>query len=58
MNVRDEDARFAREAWIRALGRTAALDRDPSLTLPALIERQALEFASSPALSSREASLT
>jgi fatty-acyl-CoA synthase len=50
------DAKFAREAWIRALARTAALEADPYLTLPALIERQAVSFGTAPALSSREGS--
>ena len=33
----DNDAKFARDAWIRALQRTAAIDEDPHLTLPVLI---------------------
>ena len=52
------DARFAREAWVRALERTAAIESDPYLTLPALIERQALSFGDSPALASREGSFS
>ena len=50
--------KFAREAWVRALERTAAIESDPYLTLPALIERQALSFGDSPALASREGSFT
>ncbi len=52
------DVKLAREAWIRALERTAAIEADPYLTLPALIERQARSFRESPALASREASLS
>jgi fatty-acyl-CoA synthase len=52
------DVKLAREAWIRALERTAAIEADPYLTLPALIERQARSFRASPALASREASLS
>jgi fatty-acyl-CoA synthase len=52
------DVKLAREAWIRALERTAAIEADPHLTLPALIERQARSFRESPALASREASLS
>jgi fatty-acyl-CoA synthase len=53
-----EDAAFAREAWIRALQRTADIETDPYLTLPALIERRALELDSAPALISRDGSLS
>lgn len=52
------DAKFARAAWIRALSRTAAMEADPYLTLPALIERQAASFGPAPALSSREGSFS
>jgi len=52
------DTRFARAAWIRALERTAALDREPGLTLPALIERQAAALASNPALVSPTGALS
>jgi fatty-acyl-CoA synthase len=52
------DAKLARDAWIRALARTAAIEADPYLTLPVLIERQALSFRAGPALASREGSLS
>ena len=52
------DAKLAREAWIRALERTAAIEADPYLTLPVLIERQARSFRESPALASREGSFS
>jgi fatty-acyl-CoA synthase len=54
----DADAKFARNAWLRALGRTAAIEQDSTLTLPVLIERLAQEFGAAPALASREESLT
>jgi fatty-acyl-CoA synthase len=53
-----DDAAFAREAWIRALRRTADIEADPYLTLPALIERRALELDSATALISSEGSLS
>ncbi len=54
----DTDAKFAREAWIRALQRTGAIESDVNLTLPVLIERLALEFDVAPALVSRDGSLS
>src|SRR5579862_5618313 len=54
----DVDAKFAREAWIRALQRTAAIEQDPTLTLPVLIDRLALEFGAAPALVSHDGSLS
>jgi fatty-acyl-CoA synthase len=52
------DAKFAREAWIRALARCARLDECPTDTFPLLIDRLALELGAAPALVSPEASLT
>jgi fatty-acyl-CoA synthase len=46
----DESMRSPLKAWVRALERTAAIGRDPSLTLPVLIERLAGRFGSAPAL--------
>jgi fatty-acyl-CoA synthase len=51
------DAKFAREAWIRALQRTAAIETDLNLTLPVLIGRQAQGNGAAPALLSNEGSL-
>jgi fatty-acyl-CoA synthase len=51
------DARFAREAWIRALERTASINR-LGVTLPVLIGRLAREFDAAPALVSPEATLS
>jgi fatty-acyl-CoA synthase len=53
----EPDAKFARDAWLRALAKTAKI-AEQGITLPALIERLALEFDSAPALSSTEASMT
>jgi fatty-acyl-CoA synthase len=58
MGTVSADAKPAREAWIRALARTATIEADPYLTLPVLIGRQALMFRESPALSSRADSLS
>jgi fatty-acyl-CoA synthase len=51
------DAKFAREAWIRALQRTASIDRD-GLTLPVLIAGLGQRFDTAPALVSPEATLS
>ena len=53
----DANAKFARDAWIRALERTASVDR-LGVTLPVLIGRLALEFDAAPALVSTEATLS
>jgi fatty-acyl-CoA synthase len=53
----EANAKFAREAWIRALERTASIDR-LGLTLPVLIGRLAQEFDAAPALVSTEATLS
>jgi len=50
--------KFARDAWLRALQRTAAIEQDLTLTMPALLERLALEFGSSQALESPGSSFT
>ena len=52
------DAKFAREGWIRALQRTASIDEHPQRTLPVLIDELAFEFGASPALESRDGSLS
>src|ERR1700730_16463538 len=53
----EADAKFAREAWIRALERTASIDR-LGVTLPVLIGRLALEFDGAPALVLRGTTLS
>ena len=52
------DAKFAKDGWIRALQRTASIDEHPQRTLPVLIDEFASEFGASPALESREGSLS
>jgi len=46
------------KAWVRALERTAAIERDRSLTLPVLIDRLAERFGEAPALVGADASLS
>jgi len=54
----DANSKFARQAWLRALERTAAIDRSPDMTLPVLVERWAERSLDAPALVSPEASLS
>jgi fatty-acyl-CoA synthase len=51
------DAKFARDAWLRALARTANIG-ERGITLPVLIESLAGQFAAAPALVSAEASMS
>ena len=51
-------AGFARDAWLRALQRTAAIEQDLALTMPALLDRLALDFGPSRALESPGSSFT
>jgi len=53
----DADSKFARDAWLRALARTASIG-EQRVTLPELISRLSLEFDAAPALASTEASMT
>ena len=53
----DVDSKFARDAWLRALAKTAGIG-DEGVTLPELIGRLSLEFNDAPALASTEASMT
>jgi fatty-acyl-CoA synthase len=53
----DVDSKFARDAWLRALAKTAPIG-DRGETLPELISRLSLEFDAAPALRSTEASMT
>jgi len=46
------------KAWMRALERTAAIGREPTLTLPLLIDRLAERFADAPALIGPDARLS
>src|SRR5579864_7825814 len=53
-----ENKRSPLKAWVRALERTAAIERDRSLTLPVLIGRLAERFGERPALTSPERALS
>jgi fatty-acyl-CoA synthase len=53
----DVDSRFARDAWLRALAKTATIG-DLGVTLPELISRLSLEFDGAPALISTESTMT
>ncbi len=52
------DGKFARNAWLRALAKTAPIEREPRITLPLLVERWAGERGDAPALLGRDESLT
>ncbi len=54
----NEDEQFSRQAWLRALRQTAAIERTPQLTLPLLIEQWGGQRATALALSSRDTQLT
>ena len=47
-----------KKAWVRALERTAPIERNPRRTLPVVIEELAERYGSVPALASPQASLT
>src|SRR5580698_3176973 len=53
----DVDSKFARDAWLRALGKTANIG-DQGVTLPELMQRLAGEFGAAAALESTEGCLT
>jgi fatty-acyl-CoA synthase len=53
----ESDSRFARDAWLRALGKTANIG-DQAVTLPALMQRLGGEFGAAPALISSDVSMT
>jgi len=53
----EANSKFARDAWIRALQRTASIGQD-GVTLPALIDGLARRFESAPALVGSEAALS
>jgi fatty-acyl-CoA synthase len=53
-----ENKRSPLKAWMRALERTAAIDRGRATPLPLLVDELAARFGAAPALSSREVSLS
>ncbi|MGP8033433.1 MAG: long-chain-acyl-CoA synthetase [Steroidobacteraceae bacterium] len=56
--TRDESMRSPLKAWVRALERTARIGRDPTLTLPAVIDRLADGCGEAPALLGPESRLS
>ena len=48
----------ATQDWVRALERTAAIERNPHVTLPVVIDTLAERLEDAPALVSREAALS
>jgi fatty-acyl-CoA synthase len=59
VNLRSDDSSgLALKAWVRALERTAPIERDPLVTLPVLIDRLADRFEAAPAIVSMEATLS
>jgi fatty-acyl-CoA synthase len=55
---KDHNSKFARGAWLRALERTAAIDREPYVTLPTLLDRWAERHEGAAALISPESTLS
>jgi len=53
----ESDAKFARDAWLRALGKTANIGAQ-GVTLPALMQRLGGEFSDAPALISNDGSMS
>src|SRR5487761_1880515 len=54
----DESSRSSLKAWVRALERTAAIERNPHTTLPVAVDALAERFESAPALVSPRATLS
>jgi fatty-acyl-CoA synthase len=54
----DANTHFARDAWMRALQRTADIERHPDVTLPVLLERLAQQFDGAPALVSNDIAMS
>jgi fatty-acyl-CoA synthase len=53
----DANSKSARQAWLRALERTAAIDREPELTLPLLVDHWAARDPAASALAGPGGSL-
>jgi fatty-acyl-CoA synthase len=58
MQPTDANSKFARRAWLRALERTAAIDRSPEVTLPLLVTRWAERSADADALVAPDVSMS
>ncbi len=57
-DITPADNKFARNAWLRALGLTAAIDRNPWVTLPTLVDEWASRSEAADALASPGAQLS
>lgn len=55
--VADDNRKFARRAWLRALEKTAAIERNPNSTLPLLVDVWAERSGAAPALVSPQCTL-
>lgn len=58
MSGTERDSKVGRDAWLRALARSAHIEDDPHGTLPVLISRLAVDFGQAPALIAHEGSLS
>jgi len=54
----DESSRSSLKAWVRALERTAAIERNPHITLPVAVDALAGRFESAPALVAPQTTLS
>ena len=54
----DENKRSALKAWVRALERTAPIERNPTRTLPMVVDELAARWRDAPALTSPAGALT
>lgn len=52
------NTKFARDAWLRALRRTAVIDGQPDVTLPVLIQQLAQQYEAAPALESHQSRMS
>ncbi len=54
----NDNSKFARQAWLRALERTASIERHPEVTLPLLVDDWAARSSEAPALVSLDGALS
>jgi fatty-acyl-CoA synthase len=54
----DTDSKTARAAWVRALARTATIEREPTTTLPVIIDRLGSDFGTATALVAADATMS
>jgi fatty-acyl-CoA synthase len=58
MSATDLNAKFARQAWLRALERTAGIEREPGVVWPIELDRLAAKHGSASAVEDRERRLS